>query len=133
MLTLAIFQHNYVFTSVLYILCICACSQITIHRKILAWKKLVNLANREVFTKIFLTNIFTDTPKLYFAYALILAYSSNFSSPTAFTCIVHQHFPHQNSPMCSTSNSFWTLSYLSEVIINCAFQFVEQLCSYVAQ
>ena len=32
--------------------------------------------------------IFTDTPKIYLAYALTLAYLLNFSSPIAFTCMV---------------------------------------------
>ena len=63
-----------------------------VHGKILvAEKKLVNLANHELFAKIFLTNIphqysspiFTDTQKMHLAYELIVAYSSNFSSPIA--------------------------------------------------
>ena len=40
-----------------------AVSEVLCSRKILAWKK---LANRELYTKIFLANIiFTDTPKMY--------------------------------------------------------------------
>ena len=37
--------------------------------------------------------IFTDTPKMYLAYALTVAYSPNFSLPIAFTCTVRQTFP----------------------------------------
>ena len=40
--------------------------------------------------------IFTDTRKIYMAYALTVAYSPNFSSPIAFTCMVHQNFPTLN-------------------------------------
>ena len=67
------------------------------HRK--NWQ---NLANYELFTKIFLTNI----QKMYLAYALTVAYSPNFSSPIAFTCMVHQNPPRQIFPMYSIpSNS----------------------------
>ena len=36
--------------------------------------------------------IFTNTPKMYLAYAVTVAYSPNFSSPNAFTCMVRQNF-----------------------------------------
>ena len=51
----------------------------SVHIKILVGEKLTNLANREPFTKIFLSNIhrYTET---YMAYALTVAYS-----PIAFT------------------------------------------------
>ena len=68
----------------------------TIHGKILVREKLVNLANYELFTKIFLTSIHRYTEKMYLAYALTVAYSPNFSSPIAFTCMVHQNFPLPN-------------------------------------
>ena len=42
---------------------------ITIHRKILVGEKLANLANRELFTKIFLANIHRYN-KMYWTYAL---------------------------------------------------------------
>ena len=71
--------------------------QFTIHKKILAGETLSNLANLELFAKIFLTNInFTDTWKTYMAYALTVAYSPYFSSPIAFACMVHQNFPPPN-------------------------------------
>ena len=50
------------------------------------------LVNRELFAKIFLTNIFTDTSKMYSAYALTVADSQKFSVPIAFNCMVHQKF-----------------------------------------
>ena len=60
--------------------------------KYLAGEKLVNLVNRELLAKIFLSNIH----KMYLAYALTVAYSPNFSSPIAFTCMVRQNFPLPN-------------------------------------
>ena len=63
----------------------------TVDGKILAEGKLVNLMNRELFAK-FSSPIFTDTLKIYLAYALILAYSPNFSLPIAFTCTICQNF-----------------------------------------
>ena len=36
----------------------------------------------------FSSPIFTDTPKMYLAYKLTVAYSPNFSLPIAFTCVV---------------------------------------------
>ena len=62
--------------------------------KIWCGKKLTNLANRELFAKIFLTSINRYT-EMYLAYALTVAYSPKFSSPIAFTCKVHQYFPCQ--------------------------------------
>ena len=53
------------------------------------------LANRELFTKIFLASIHRHT-EMYLAYALTVAYSPNFSSPIAFTCMVHKNFPLPN-------------------------------------
>ena len=41
--------------------------------------------------------IFTDT----LAYALTVAYSPHFSSPLAFTCMVHQNFPLPNIFLCT--------------------------------
>ena len=55
-------------------------------------KKLANLANHELFAKVFLA-IFTNTLKMYIPYALTVAYLPNFSSPIAFTYKVHQNFP----------------------------------------
>ena len=40
--------------------------------------------------------IFIDTPKLYLAYAMTLAYLPIFSSPIAFTCMVRQKVPLPN-------------------------------------
>ena len=37
------------------------------------------------------------------AYALIVVYLPNFSLPIAFTCMVHQSFPHQIFPMYGIS------------------------------
>ena len=45
-------------------------------------EKLTNLANHELFA----LPIFTDTLKMYLAYALTVAYSLNISSPIAFNC-----------------------------------------------
>ena len=36
---------------------------------------------------------YSDTPKMYLEYALTVTYSPNFSSPIAYTCIVHQTSP----------------------------------------
>ena len=69
----------------------------TIHGKTLAGKKLLNLVNHELFTKIFLTNIHRHT-EMYLAYALAVAYLPNFSSPIAFTCMVDQIFPTKYFP-----------------------------------
>ena len=70
---------------------------ITVQGKILVGKKLANLVNREPFSKIlFFSPIFTDTPKTHMAHTLTVAYSSNFSSPIAFTCMVCQNFPLPN-------------------------------------
>ena len=53
-----------------------------VHGKYLVWGKIG-------------TNI-TDTPKMHWHnYALTVAYSTNFSSPIAFTCMVCQNFPNQ--------------------------------------
>ena len=65
----------------------------TAHGKIFAGEKLPNLENHELFCQNFPCQIFTDTPKMYLAYALTVAYSLNFSSPIAFTCVVNQKFP----------------------------------------
>ena len=63
----------------------------TVYRKYLAGEKLANLANREPFAKIS-SPIVTDASKMYFAYALTVAYLTNFSLPIAFTCMVCQTF-----------------------------------------
>ena len=47
--------------------------------------------------------------KMYLAYALTVAYSPNFSSPIAFTCMVRQNFPlpnisHVQYSICSLPN-----------------------------
>ena len=68
--------------------------QSTIHRKILIGEKLVNMANHELFAKIFLTNIHRYTA--YLAYALTVDYLPNFSLPIAFTCMVRHNFPLPN-------------------------------------
>ena len=46
----------------------------------------------------FFSPIFTDTPKMYMAYALTVAYLPNFSSPITFICTVRQNFPRQIFP-----------------------------------
>ena len=61
-------------------------------QKYLAGEK---LANCELFAKIFLANIFTNTPKMYLAYALT---APNFSSPITFTCMICQNFPAKYFP-----------------------------------
>ena len=58
----------------------CESIPITIHGKILEGKQ---LANCELFAKIFLTNI-TDTPKTYLAYGLTVACSPNFFLANSF-------------------------------------------------
>ena len=54
----------------------------------------MNLVNHKLFTKCS-SPIFTDTLKMYLAYALTVYYyyslSAKFSSPVAFTCMVHDH------------------------------------------
>ena len=52
-------------------------------------KKLAN----HVHSPKFYSPIFTDTENIC---ALTVAYSPNFSSPTALTCMVHQDFPPPN-------------------------------------
>ena len=47
------------------------------------------LANHELFAKL----LFTDTPKMYLACTLTLAYSPNFSLSIAYTCMVCHNFP----------------------------------------
>ena len=47
------------------------------------------LVNRELFVKVS-SSTFTDTPKMYLAYAPTIAYSPKFSSPIAFTFVVCQ-------------------------------------------
>ena len=63
-----------------------------VHGKILV-EKMANLVNRELFAKIFFTNIFRDTPKMYLVYTLTL-YSLRISLLIAFTFMVCQKFPH---------------------------------------
>ena len=41
----------------------------------------------------FPSTMVVDTPKMYMAYALTIAYSPNFSLPIAFICIICQNFP----------------------------------------
>ena len=55
------------------------------------WGELKNLANHELFAKIFLTNIHRHTKNV-LTYALTVAYSPNFSLPIAFACTVRQNF-----------------------------------------
>ena len=55
-------------------------------------EKLLNFANCEPFTKIS-SPIFTDTLKMYLAYARTVTYLPHFSTPIAFTCMVRQTFP----------------------------------------
>ena len=50
----------------------------------------------------FSSPIFTDTLKMYLAYALTVAYLPNFSSPIAFTCMVRQNIPQPNFPLYGT-------------------------------
>ena len=61
--------------------------------EIFGGEMLVNLVIRELFGKFFLANIHRHT-EMHLAYELTVAYSPNFLSPTAFTCMVHQNFPH---------------------------------------
>ena len=59
--------------------------QCNIHRKILVGEKIGK---------------FGESRKIHMAYALTVAYFHNFSSPIAFTCMVHQNnFPCQIFPM----------------------------------
>ena len=57
-------------------------------------KKLVNLENRElVIHQNFPCQYSQIAIAMYLAYALTVAYLPNFSSPIAFTYMVHQNFP----------------------------------------
>ena len=79
----------YYATIILYVLSTLVCSKLYLVGE--------KLANYELFdSPKFFSPIFTDTPKMYMAYALTVAYSPNFSSPIAFTCMVHQNFPPSN-------------------------------------
>ena len=71
----------------------------TVHRKILAGKKLANLANNKPFAKIFLINLhgYTENVRIW----LTVVYSPNFSSPIALTCIIYQNFSPPNFSMYS--------------------------------
>ena len=69
----------------------------TVHRKKLAGEKLQIMHMIMSHSPKFSSPIFTDTPKLYLAYALTVAYSPNFSLPIAFICMACQIFPvHSN-------------------------------------
>ena len=63
-------------------------------------KKLANLENPELFAKIFSLPLFTDTLKMYLAYALIvtLPIPHQYLLPVSFTKI----FPYQDSPAYGT-------------------------------
>ena len=65
------------------------------HGKIFVGEKLVNLANREPFAKIFLTDIHRYT-KTHNGICTDCSYLPNFSLPIAFTCMVLQNFPLPN-------------------------------------
>ena len=86
-----------------------ACISKSHHRNVLYmerfWQgnKLANLAN---LPKCFFTDI-TDTPKMYLAYGLTVAYLSNFSSPIAFICMVHQNFSPPNNYFPCTVYFTW--------------------------
>ena len=75
----------------------------TVHA--LSLEKLVNLANRELFDKIFLGNIHKCTENVS-AYALTVAYLPKFSSPIAFTCVV-----------CQKLNGIWAYKYVCGLFI----------------
>ena len=62
-------------------------------QEILAVEKLVNLMNSELFAKIFLANINSDTMKMYLTYILTLAYLPNFSSPIFYMYGSPKAFP----------------------------------------
>ena len=57
--------------------------------------------------------IFTDTSKMYLAYALTVAYSPNFSSPIPFTCTVCQNFPSLNISRVPYDRYFWRKNNLT--------------------
>ena len=63
----------------------------TVHRKYLVGEHFGKFGE---FAKIFLINIHRHA-EMHLAYKLIVAHSPNVSSPTAFTIMVHQNFPHQ--------------------------------------
>ena len=71
------------------------CYQLPYMGKIWWGKNWWILANRKLFVKIFIINIHRYT-KMHLAYALTVVDSPNFSSPIAFTCMVHQNFPPPN-------------------------------------
>ena len=60
----------------------------TSHGKTLAGEKLTNFENHVLLVKKFSSPIFTDTPKMYLAYALTVTYLPNSSSPIALICMV---------------------------------------------
>ena len=68
--------------------------------------------------------IFIDIPKMYFLYALILAYSPNFSSPIAFTCVWFiKNFPHQNFPICGRC-----LYFVPKTFMHYCFCLLQVIC-----
>ena len=75
----------------------------------------MNLINREPFANIFLAKI-TDTPKMYLAYALTVAYSSSFSSPVAFTYMVGI------TPMCAMDVCITVLLYTGRILAKILLQ-----------
>ena len=67
----------------------------TVHGKI--WRgKIGKLGESSAIRQDFPRQIFTDTPKMYLAYTLTVAYLPKFSSPIAFTSMVRQNFPSPN-------------------------------------
>ena len=85
----------------------------TIHGKFWWWKILANLANHELITNFFLTNIHRYTENVFGTYMhwLKLTYSPNFFLPIAFTCMICQNYPYQNFPVYGNHSvvSFYVL------------------------
>ena len=63
---------------------------------------------------------------MYLAYALTVARSPKFSSPIAFTCMVHHNFP---SPKFSCVR--WNIACVEHVIANASFHTLHFQIMYV--
>ena len=69
----------------------------TAHGEILVGEKLANLENLPKFS----LPLFTDTLKMYVAYALTVTYSAIFSLPIPLTYMVHQKFSPAKILLCT--------------------------------
>ena len=65
--------------------------------------KIGELGKLWAIRQIFLANIHRYTKNVFSICTDCSLFAPNFSSPIAFTCMVHQNFPHQNFPMYGNS------------------------------